>query len=223
MQRSNFLVPTLSTLLLFIGGATQAADVSQDAIDACIDNLRAQAGGGGGQVLSTEFSEANSLVMLQDAGGTVWRCLVSNDGANPYLEVSDAAPSGESPATADDGGGAMAGSMPADVPTVTGDLRVQFEPGTSGARYVNRLGSGEAVTYILGARDGQFLTVDLQGAVPNLDYIIYVPGGDILDQASQSSFHYEGQLYQSGEHRVEVFYNGNQGTYADFAISFEIQ
>lgn len=127
-------------------------------------------------------------------------------------------------------GGSPGGEGPVDGvgyddarPTVTGDVRVQFAPGTSGARYGNRLGSGDAVTYILNARNGQFLTVDLVGDTEFLDYIISVPSGDILDQASQSSFRYYGQLYQSGDHRVEVFYNGDQGTFADFDIDFVIE
>lgn len=201
-------------LFAVLGGPTSAADVSQEAIDACIDALRSYSAGGG-TIVYTEFSEANSFVVMQDAEGYTWNCLVSNDGA--FTEITPAG-DGEGDA-ADDGGGAMSGS----VESVTGDVRVQFAPGTSGATYANRLGSGEAVTYILGAQDGQFLTVDLQGAVPNLDYLIYVPSGDILDQASQSSFRYEGQLYQSGDHKVEVFYNGNQGTFAEFTISFEIR
>jgi len=127
-------------------------------------------------------------------------------------------------------GGSGGGEGPVDgigydntPPTVTGEVRVQFRPGTSSARYGNRLGSGDAVTYILNARDGQFLTVNLGGDTEFLDYIISVPSGDILDQASQSSFRYEGQLYQSGDHRVEVFYNGDQGTFSQFDIEFVIQ
>lgn len=79
-----------SAVVLLTSGA-RAADVSADAVDACIDAVRAQVGGGG-RILGTEFSQANSLVMLQDATGKVWRCVVSNDGSTPYLEASDAAP-----------------------------------------------------------------------------------------------------------------------------------
>lgn len=104
------------------GAAMAGSEVSQDAIDACIDELRAVQEGGG-TILSTEFSEANSLVMLEDASGGTWRCLVSNDGTNPTLEAqggaSDAADDGagamdgapaEDTATADDGAGAMDGA-----------------------------------------------------------------------------------------------------------------
>jgi hypothetical protein len=90
------------------------SQVSQDAIDGCIDTLRAQQGAIGGTVTSTEFSEANSLVMLQDGNGAQWRCLVSNDGSNATVEAVGGAPAEENPATADDGGGAMDGAgMPA--------------------------------------------------------------------------------------------------------------
>ncbi|WP_300535241.1 SH3 domain-containing protein [uncultured Mameliella sp.] len=68
------------------------ADVSQDAIDACIDQLRTMPGQSGGTVLSTEFSEANSVVMLEDANGAQWRCLVSNNGQMASLEISQPAP-----------------------------------------------------------------------------------------------------------------------------------
>ncbi|PRY69874.1 SH3 domain-containing protein [Marivita geojedonensis] len=79
----------LACALALAGGSLHAAEVSQDAIDACIDQVRAMApAAGGGSVLSTEFSEANSLVMLEDGRGTTWRCLVSNDGRNPYVEMA---------------------------------------------------------------------------------------------------------------------------------------
>ena len=92
-------------------GSVDSSVVSQDAIDACIDGLRAQSGATGGTVISTEFSEANSLVMLEDSSGTTWRCLVSNDGSNPSLESQGGgAADQEDTTTADDGGGAMNGA-----------------------------------------------------------------------------------------------------------------
>lgn len=91
-------------------GADGSSEVSQDAIDSCIDRLRSVEGATGGTVTRTEFSEANSLVMLEDASGKTWRCIVSNDGSNPSLEAEDAAAAGEDPTSADDGGGAMDGA-----------------------------------------------------------------------------------------------------------------
>ncbi|WP_233243197.1 hypothetical protein [Thioclava sp. NG1] len=102
--------------------ATQAAtpsEVSQEAIDACIDAVRAAHGAMGGTVLSTEFSEANSLVMLKSVDDAEWRCLVSNDGSGASVEQVGAPTSTEDSATADDGGGAMDGApQESGMPTV---------------------------------------------------------------------------------------------------------
>ena len=111
------------------GIAPGGSDVSQDAIDSCIDTLRATLGASGGTVLRTEFSQANSLVVLQEAGGATWRCLVSNDGSNPSLEMV------EDTATADDGAGAMDGASlpavgsPTDVTAFEGARAGQAEGG----------------------------------------------------------------------------------------------
>ncbi|MEQ8695999.1 MAG: hypothetical protein RLT05_05490 [Bauldia litoralis] len=70
-----------------MAGAPGGSDVSQAAIDACLEAVQAQTNEPNQGVLSTEFSEANSLVMVgvgeQQAP---WKCLVSNDGV--VAEVS---------------------------------------------------------------------------------------------------------------------------------------
>lgn len=130
--------------------ALHAAEVSQDAIDACIDALRAQNGAAGGMVTSTEFSEASSLVMLQYGGGTSWRCLVSNDGRDPYLEMTNAdasSSSGSSSGMAASGGPAF---WEIDVNTT---LNIHSSPSAS-APTVARLPRGMLVEN-LGCRDAE--------------------------------------------------------------------
>lgn len=62
------------------GGATGGSDVSGAAIDACIAAVTNETGEGSVSVMSTEFSEANSLVMIGVGQNQApWRCLVSND------------------------------------------------------------------------------------------------------------------------------------------------
>ncbi len=204
-----------SAALLAVVAGPAAADIS-DAAGACIDELRARMGNVGGEILGEEFSEAATMVRLRDGNGAVYECLV---WSGP--EIAEFRQVGGEGASADDGGSAMAGAAPRE--PVQGTLRVQFAPGSSGASYTGSLGSGDALTYVLNARDGQFLTVDFQARTEYLDFIIYVPSGDILDQGSQGGFQYYGQLYQSGDHRVEVFYNGNQGTDGDYEITFRIE
>lgn len=56
-------------LMLAAGLAAPAPAGEQEAIDGCIDEVR-RITGGGGEVLSSEFSEAATLVRLRDANGT---------------------------------------------------------------------------------------------------------------------------------------------------------
>ena len=189
-----------------------AADVGQDAIDGCIDQLRAVGGpdGQGGTVLSTEFSEANSLVMLKDRGESVWRCLVSNDGQVAELSVVEAM---------DDGQGAMAGA-PA-VPVVSGTQRVQFAAGTSGAALSGTLNPNTSVSYVLGAANEQFLRVSVGSRGGALDYRIFNPDGSLLLDLISSDTPYQGQLWQSGDHVVEVVNAGAQPVTFDIGIGIE--
>lgn len=191
-MRSKVLVACLCVSPAFAFGA----DVGQDAIDGCIDQLRAVGGpdGQGGTVLSTEFSETNSLVMLQDRGETVWRCLVSNGGQVAELSVMQAA---------DDGGGAMAGSGSETT------VRVQFAAGTTGAELTDSLLPQESRRYVLGAQDGQFFYFRLAANGPGMTYVIYNPDGSVLLDEMGAEQEYRGQLWQTGDHIVQVYNTAN--------------
>lgn len=65
----------LPVLLVTMGVFANAAEVSQEAIYGCIDQLRTVGGpdGQGRAVLLTECAEATSLVKMQDRGETGWR------------------------------------------------------------------------------------------------------------------------------------------------------
>ena len=207
-MRTRFLAACLCVAPVFAFGA----DVGQDAIDGCIDQLRAVGGpdGQAGTVLSTEFSEANSLVMLQDRGETVWRCLVSNDGQVAELTVAQAA---------DDGQGAMDGAS--SVPVVSGTQRVQFETGTSGAALSGTLNPNTSVSYVLGAANEQFMRVSVGSHGGALDYRIFNPDGSLLLDLISSDTPYQGQLWQSGDHVVEVVNTGAQPVTFDVGIGIE--
>lgn len=167
------------------------AMADSDAVNVCIDQLRTVGGPdaqGGGEVLSSEFSQAGTLVMLRDAGGTVWRCIAYSDGTVGELSVTNAA---------DDGAGAMAGGE-----TIT--QRVQFQGGTTGAELTGTLSAGSSIRYQLGAKDGQFLYVRVVPNGADLLYRIYNPDGSALLDSMTPDREYRGQLWQSGDHIVEV-------------------
>lgn len=205
-MRSVLHVAALAAALTASGAAR--AD-EQAAIDGCIDQIRTVTGGLGGEVLHSEFSEAGTSVTLRDSEGKVWKCVGYSDGTVGDLRVDEAE-------SADDGGGAMAGAPRQE------EVVVRFSSGRTGATYSDELGSGEAVRYVLGAGKDQLLTVELRGNSGNLNYIVYGPGDDILFESSQGGYEFTGGLDRSGDHVVEVFYNGNQGTTGSYDIIFEI-
>lgn len=190
-----------------IGAFEPAIAGEQDAIDGCIDRLRAVGGPdarAGGEVLSSEFSEAATLVMLRDAGGTVWRCLAYSDGTVGELSVSEAA---------DDGGGAMAGaSIPSGGEPTTATQRVHFDRGMTGTEITATLTPGSSVRYVLGAKSGQDLYVRVAPKGPGIYYQIFNPDGSFLLDQMTPDKEYRGQLWQSGDHVIEVINRGHTRT-----------
>ena len=186
-----------------LGALEPAMAGEQEAIDGCIERLRTVGGPdarAGGQVISSEFSQAATLVMLRDAGGTVWRCLAYSDGTVGELTVANAA---------DDGGGAMAGAQGQShhqshgEPT-TSTERVRFSRGTTGAELTGTLTPGSSVRYVLALRNGQNFYVRVAPRGPDLSYQIFNPDGSFLLDQMTSQREYRGQLWQSGDHVVEV-------------------
>ena len=198
-MKNYYLALALAAASMPFVSAPAAANVGQDAIDGCIDRIRAVGGpdGQSGTVISSEYSEANSLVMFRDSGETVWRCLVSNDGVVADLSVVQAA---------DDGGGAMAGASGS---TGAKTERVAFAAGTSGAELTGSLLPQESRRYLLGANEGQFLYVRVAANGPNMTYVIYNPDGSVLLDETSAAQEYRGQLWQSGDHAVEVYNTAN--------------
>ena len=201
MTRMPLLFP-----IVFIA-APAVADIS-DAGNACIDALRAMGtpDSQGGEILSDTDSEAGTVVMLRDRGGSEYKCIVWSDGSVAELSLVNAM---------DDGEGAMAG---ASALTVSGDQRVQFAAGTSGAAMSGTLAPGTSVSYVLGASDGQFMNVDVASHGGALDYRILNPDGSTLLDPIGSDTPYQGQLWQSGDHRIEVMNAGAQPVTFDIGI-----
>lgn len=120
----------------------------------------------------------------RDAGKTVGYSI------DVYIAPSDAAPS--------------AGSEP----TTTSE-RVQFEGGSSGAELTDTLTPGSSKRYVLNAGDGQFLYVRVAPQGPDVYYQIFNPDNSFLLDQMTSNQEYRGQLWQSGDHVIEVINRGS--------------
>ena len=199
-----------------IGMAGPAVAGEQEAIEGCIDKLRAVGGPdarSGGKVISSEFSEAATLVMLRDGGGTVWRCLAYSDGTVAEISVSQAA---------DDGGGAMAGSSSHHGSGGgTSTERVRFDRGTTGTELTGTLTPGSSKRYVVGAKNLQNLYVRVAAKGSGIHYQIFNPDGSFLLDQMTSDKEYRGQLWQSGDHVIEVMNRGNGNTSYNLIISID--
>ncbi|MBF9058460.1 hypothetical protein HKCCSP123_04625 [Rhodobacterales bacterium HKCCSP123] len=99
------------------------------------------------------------------------------------------------------GGGAGAGQ--------TDTVRVQFPAGSSGTELSDNLAPGASRRYVLGAGDGQFLYVRVAPWNGSLEYQIFNPDNSFLLDLIPARQEYRGQLWQSGDHVVEVVNRSN--------------
>lgn len=88
----------------------------------------------------------------------------------------------------------------------------------------------DSVVYVLPAKDGQFLTVNLRPNSRFANFNVYIPGKSLGDEALYASdlggkLEYLGQLYKNGEHQVAVFLNraaARRGEEAKFDVAFRL-
>jgi hypothetical protein len=98
---------------------------------------------------------------------------------------------------------------------------VKFPSGSSGTELTGSLAPGEARRYVLGAADGQNLYVRVAAQGKGMYYQIFNPDNSfLLDQVS-SSQEYRGQLWQSGDHVIEVINRG--GSTSSYNVIFGIE
>ena len=211
---SPFLVAAVA--ITVFGSSSMVAAGEQEAIDGCIDKLRAVGGpdgSAGGQVLSSEYSEAATLVMLRDAGGTVWRCLAYSDGTVGEFTMGQAA---------DDGGGAMAGAPgTSGGEPATSTQRLRFDAGTTGTELTASLSPGNSARYVVRARNGQDLYVRVAPRGSGIHYQIFNPDDSFLLEQMTPDKEYRGQLWQSGDHVIEVINRGERATSYNLIVGVE--
>jgi hypothetical protein len=99
--------------------------------------------------------------------------------------------------------------------------RVRFPSGATWTQFPAQLPPGMSVRYQLGARNGQFLDVNFSSVGGNLQYRILNPDGTLLLDPISTGIPYRGQLWQSGDHIVEVI--NRSGSTVPFQIYFEIE
>jgi hypothetical protein len=99
--------------------------------------------------------------------------------------------------------------------------RVRFALGASSTEFPAQLPPGMTVRYQIGARNGQFLDVNISPSSAPITYRILNPDGSALLDELPVGTPYRGQLWQSGDHAVEVI--NRTGSTVPFDIFFGIE
>ena len=103
----------------------------------------------------------------------------------------------------------------------TESQHVEFEAGASGAELTGSIAPGASQQYVLGAKNEQFLYVRVAPRNGALDYVIRNPDGSELLGLMTADNEYRGQLWQSGDHVVEVINRGSSSV--DYNVIFGIE
>jgi len=180
--------------------------------------LNLRAGPSGGAALVTQLDNGTNLRNLgcRMSEGRRW-CRVATL-ADPGLEgwvAGDFLVEGRGTAAA------PASPRPPSGEVATGTVRVRFPAGASGTDLAGNLAPGDSVRYVLGAGNGQFLYVTVAPRGPGVFYQIFNPDGSFLLDQMSADQPYRGQLWQSGDHVVEVINRGSAP--ASYNVTFGIE
>jgi hypothetical protein len=86
--------------------------------------------------------------------------------------------------------------------------RVSFFLGVTKRTRNGSLVPGASVRYLVKGRNLQFLTVQLEARSARTSYNIFTPSGSLLFESAKGGRFYRGQLYQTGDHVIEVANRG---------------
>ena len=103
----------------------------------------------------------------------------------------------------------------------TTERRVRFAAGTTGASYTHRLAPGASRRYVLGAQAGQELSVRFPDSGQPVSYQVFNPDGTFLLDMTSTRRAWRGELWQSGDHVIEVINRRNQDH--TYTVTFGIE
>ena len=94
----------------------------------------------------------------------------------------------------------------------TSTVVVRFPSGSTGTELTGSLEPGESRRYVLGAASGQNLYVRVAAQSEGMSYQIFNPDQSFLLDQMTAAQEYRGQLWQSGDHVIEVINRGGAQT-----------
>ncbi|MCC1494645.1 SH3 domain-containing protein [Cognatishimia sp. F0-27] len=181
-------------------------------------NLRAAPSAGAAVVVRLNNGQNLRNLGCRMAEGRRW-CRVATlaDPGNEGWAAGDFLIEGSGDASAGTGGGGGGSASSGDK---TETVVVRFPSGTTGTELTGSLAPGASRRYVLGAANEQFLYVRVAAQGPGLYYQIFNPDRSFLLDMVSSDNEYRGQLWQSGDHVIEVINRG--GATTNYAVIFGI-
>lgn len=112
------------------------------------------------------------------------------------------------------GGVAVDGGVATQLPeapaaATTTTARIRFPAGETGVQFTETFKPNSVRRYLLGARRGQTLFFNLDSGSTSVTWRILNPDGTLLDLGSASKA-YQGELWQSGDHVIEITNSGTK-------------
>ncbi|THD82434.1 SH3 domain-containing protein [Aliigemmobacter aestuarii] len=118
-------------------------------------------------------------------------------------------------------GGGTATQLPEPSgPSATTTARIRFPAGQTGVQFNDSLNGNSVRRYLLRASNGQFLYFNLGSGSPSVTWRILNPDGTLLDRGPASKS-YQGQLWKSGDHVVEITNSSGQSRTYQVILSVE--
>ncbi len=170
-----------------------------------------------------EFSQSGGVVVLRLANGDV-RTLTPTGNANEYRSKA-----GDRVLREFDGGdhvykwkhrtikvamgsqgGGWSSAHAGGEGGSTSTQPIHFRSGHSSGEFNDGLTPGSSTRWTLRARNGQHLDVIVSAQGQGIHYQIFNPDGTFLLEQMSPDKEYKGQLWQSGEHVIEVINRGNR-------------
>ena len=105
--------------------------------------------------------------------------------------------------------------------TESGTKRISFDAGESSATVSGGVIRGERSVYVIGAKSGQLMSVEITSLEDNAVFQIKTPGGKFLSYAGDGddATDWNGQLPESGDYKIIV--GGTRGN-ASYKLTVSI-
>lgn len=224
-ERSDF---TIDISINGAPGARVEGDFA-DGLSGGPDFLEVKVSGGGSLNMRVAASASAKLVTRLSNGQNVRNLGCRMSEGRRWCRIATLADPGfEGWASADflvEGTGAVQPSSPpqsrAQSRVGGAEQRVRFATGSTGVEMTGSLSPGETRRYVIGARSGQELYVRVAPRGNPISYQIFNPDRTFLLDQMTSDREYRGELWQSGDHVIEVINRTNGAAGYNITIGIE--